>query len=79
MVQWRNSGERFGVVAQGLHWGIFVLIAYQMIGALLIDAFAPESTGRQFMLDAHESIGITTLLLVLARVAAAISTTAWRA
>lgn len=69
MVQWRNSGERFGAVAQGLHWGIFVLIVYQMIGALLIDAFPRESTGRQFMLDAHESVGLATLLVVLARVA----------
>jgi cytochrome b561 len=67
MTQWRNSSERFGAVAQSLHWSMFVLIAAGFVGALVIDEFPRDSAGKAFMLATHESLGVTALLLACAR------------
>jgi superoxide oxidase len=64
MAQWRNTSERYGAPARWLHWSFVALIAFQMIGAELIDAFPRESFGRRFLLDGHESVGLAALLLV---------------
>lgn len=69
MGEWRNTSKRYGAVARWLHWSFVALIAFQMIGAQLIDAFPRESFGRRFMLDSHESVGLAALLLVAARLA----------
>jgi superoxide oxidase len=69
MAQWRNTSERYGALARWLHWSFVALIAFQIIGAQLIDAFPRESFGRRFVLDTHESVGLAALLLVTARLA----------
>jgi cytochrome b561 len=67
MIQWRNTDERYGAVAQVLHWTIFALIALQFVSAELIDAFPRESAGRAAVLGIHESLGLAALALVLIR------------
>jgi cytochrome b561 len=69
MNQWRNSSERFGAVAQALHWSMVVLIALALVGALVIDAFPRDSAGQLLMRATHESLGVTVLLLACARIA----------
>jgi superoxide oxidase len=69
MGKWRNTSEQYGALARWLHWSFVALIAFQMIGAELIDAFPRESFGRRFLLDTHESVGLAALLLVAARLA----------
>ena len=66
-MRWRNTVDRFGAGAQLLHWALFALLAFQMIGVQFIDAFPRDSAGRAFMLAAHESAGMTVLLLVAIR------------
>ena len=66
-MQWRNTLDRYGTGAQLLHWTLFVLLAFQVIGVQLVDAFPRDSAGRAFVLAAHETGGMIVLLLVLLR------------
>jgi cytochrome b561 len=68
MIQWRNTGERYGSVAQFLHWTIFALIALQFISAQLVDVFPRASAERGMVIGVHESLGLAALALVLIRV-----------
>jgi cytochrome b561 len=67
-MQFRNTDQRYGSIAQVLHWTIFVLIALQFGSALLVDAFPRESTERATVIGVHESLGLAALALVLIRV-----------
>lgn len=69
MAQWRNTNDRYGAVAQTLHWAIFALIVLQFAGGLLVDAFPRGSPVRNFVVDLHESLGLATLALVAVRLA----------
>jgi cytochrome b561 len=67
MVQWRNTDERYGAIAQALHWTIFALVALQFASAELVDAFPRGSAERGLVIDVHESLGLAVLALVMVR------------
>jgi cytochrome b561 len=67
-IQWRNSTERYGTVAQVLHWTIFVLVAFQFASAWLVDTFPRASAERAMVINLHESLGLAALTLVAIRV-----------
>ena len=64
-----SASNPYGAVARLLHWLLFALIAIQVPGGLLIEAFPRASEARVFVLSTHTSLGIAALLLVLARIA----------
>jgi cytochrome b561 len=67
-MQWRNSQERWGVVAQTLHWSIAVLvIALALVGLLMQEM--PNSPDKLKVYALHKSVGLTVLLLVVLRLA----------
>lgn len=62
----RNTHDRYGMVAQLLHWSVVAGIVLQYIWAWRIDN--TESIRQQFSLvTTHKSIGMTILMLVLLR------------
>lgn len=61
--------ERYGALARGLHWTMFAIVAVQVAGGLLLDSVPRNSPLRGLAFDAHETLGIVALLLVLARLA----------
>jgi cytochrome b561 len=63
------SPNAYGAAARFLHWALFALIAVQVPGGLLIEAFPRASDARLFVLSTHTSLGIAALLIVLARIA----------
>lgn len=70
-MQFRNSGDSYGIVAQVLHWVIAALVLAQLaIGVYA--ANLPVSLARLQWLSRHKSLGLGILALVLARLA-------WRA
>jgi len=68
-MQWRNSEERYGAVAQFLHWGMFAVIALQLIAGELMDELPKPSAIRGLAYDAHETLGLVLLGLVFLRIA----------
>jgi cytochrome b561 len=66
-MQWRNSQERYGSVAQWLHWGMFVLIALQVVGGEVLEELPKKPAIRGFAFDAHETIGLVVLFLLFLR------------
>jgi cytochrome b561 len=68
-MQWRNSEERYGAVAQFLHWSMFAVIALQLIGGQLMDELPKKTAIRGFAYDAHETLGLVLLGLVFLRIA----------
>lgn len=67
MIDWRNTSERYGAIAQFLHWTIFALIALQFVSAELVEAFPRTSAERAMVITVHESLGLAALALVLIR------------
>jgi cytochrome b561 len=68
-MQWRNTHERYGAVAQLLHWGMFAFIALQLVGGEVLDELPRKSAIRAFAFDAHESLGLLLLALLALRLA----------
>ena len=65
-VSLRNTSNRYGLIAQLLHWAVVVGIVLQYVWAWRIDN--TESIREQFSLvTTHKSIGMTILLLVILR------------
>lgn len=62
-----NSEQRFGVVAQWLHWGMFALLAMQVVGGHVLDELPRQTVIRGFAYDAHETLGLIVLFLVFLR------------
>jgi cytochrome b561 len=62
----RNSTERYGAVAQALHWLIVVLILLQVTIALRA-AGLPQGVQKILTLGWHKSFGMTVLMLVILR------------
>lgn len=62
-----NSDQRFGVVAQWLHWGMFALIALQLVGGHVLEELPKRTALRGFAFDAHETLGLIALFLVFLR------------
>lgn len=67
-MQWRNSSERYGAVAQFLHWGMFVLIALNFIGGEVMGELPKKTAIRGFAFDAHETLGLIVLFLLFLRI-----------
>ena len=67
-MQWRNSEERYGAVAQFLHWSMFAVIALQLIGGQLMGELPKKTAIRGFAYDAHETLGLVLLGLVFLRI-----------
>lgn len=68
-MQWRNTSERYGAVAQLLHWGMFAFVALQLVGGEVLEELPKKSAIRGFAFDAHESLGILVLALLVVRIA----------
>jgi cytochrome b561 len=69
MIQWRNTDEHYGSIAQFLHWTVFGCIALQFVSALLVDVFPRASTEQATVVTVHESLGLAVLALVAIRIA----------
>ncbi len=62
----RNTPHRYGLVAQGFHWLIVLLIVIQyQMGKLAEDL--PLGMDKLIMMSRHKSLGITILALAVAR------------
>ena len=66
-MQIRNSTDRYGGVAQFLHWLIVALLIVQVTTALLADDM-PDGLAKLTLLARHKSFGMTILGLALIRV-----------
>lgn len=66
MLRFRNSAERYGIIAQAFHWLIAVLLLVQ-VGLGLYAARLPLSLARLEWLSRHKSLGLAALALVLLR------------
>ncbi|HEX7034503.1 MAG TPA: cytochrome b [Pseudomonadales bacterium] len=67
-VQWRNTEERWGAVAQALHWLIALALLGQMALGWVMVSWRLSPTKLE-LYAAHKSLGITLFVLVLARLA----------
>lgn len=66
-MQWKNSAEHYGIVAQGFHWLIVLLIIVQyQLGEIAHDL--PPGIDKLIMMSRHKSLGITILALALMRI-----------
>ena len=63
-IPWRNTKERYGAVAQLLHWTIVVLVICQFVLGFSASGM-PISIERLVILVRHKSIGMTILALAL--------------
>lgn len=70
-IPWRNTPERYGAVAQLLHWGIVALVITQFVLGFSAQGL-PIGIERFMLLVRHKSIGMTVFGLALLRLA-------WRA
>ena len=65
-IPWRNTPERYGAVAQLLHWTVVALVITQFVLGFTA-ADMPISLQRLVLLARHKSFGMTILALVLLR------------
>lgn len=68
-MQWKNNSERFGLVAQWLHW----LVAIGIIGAYVAMFYKHEFTEKKtpenlFAMQMHISFGLSVLSLMVLRI-----------
>jgi cytochrome b561 len=64
----RNTAQRWGAIAQLLHWLIVALIITQFTLATLFDDLPPGAR-KLALLARHKSVGITILMLAVLRLA----------
>src|SRR4030067_792755 len=62
----RNSKERFGVLPQVFHWGVFFLFVSLYVLAEMMEG-APKGPEKLALYGLHKSIGTTVLFLVFLR------------
>jgi cytochrome b561 len=62
----RNSPDRYGSIAQSLHWIIAALIVTQFVLASLAEDL-PLGLAKLSMFARHKSVGMTILMLAVAR------------
>ncbi len=67
-----NTTDRYGYVAQLLHWAVVGLVITQFVLVSIIEELPRSSLERFEVTSLHKSVGITVLLLAVARLA-------WRA
>ncbi len=67
-IRWKNSKTDWGAVARAFHWIIALLIIAQMVLGKVADEMSLSPTKIDLFVW-HKSIGVTLLLLVIARLA----------
>ena len=65
-MQWRNTDQSYGILAQGLHWLVAGLV-FAQFGLGLYAAGLPLGIARLEWLTRHKSLGLAVLALVLVR------------
>lgn len=66
-MHWKNSEDRYGVIAQVFHWLIVMLIIVQYQMGKIAEDLAP-GLDKLIMMSRHKSLGITILLLAMLRI-----------
>jgi len=68
----RNTPTEYGSVTRTLHWAVFLLFAYQFVGANLMTRLGGGERvlgmGQDLLYNWHKSVGLVLLLLAFARV-----------
>lgn len=67
-MQWRNSPDRFGALAQGAHWLAVLLIAAAWLLGEFHEAF-PKGAARSSAMWFHKEAGLLVILLLAFRLA----------
>ena len=67
-MSFRNTGDRWGSVAQAFHWIIVALIVAQLTLASIAERL-PLGGAKVAALARHKSVGITILALAILRLA----------
>lgn len=65
-MQFKNSHQRYGVVAQMFHWTVVVLIVIQFVLANQAEDAGSE-LHKAKLLTMHKSVGMTVFMLAIAR------------
>lgn len=67
-----NTPQAYGTVTRTLHWTVFVLFAYQYLGANLMTRIGRDASvlgmNQDMLYNWHKSIGLVLLVLAAARV-----------
>jgi cytochrome b561 len=66
---WRNTQARFGLVSRAAHWATATLVLCLIPIGLFMQTLTPNAPDRAVFVAVHETIGVTVLVLVLARLA----------
>lgn len=74
-MQIRNTQARWGIVAQSLHWLVFILFVAQFVSAEVMMDMA-ESPEKWEFYALHKSIGVLLLFIVFLRISWRMSSTA---
>jgi cytochrome b561 len=64
----RDSTDRYDGVTRALHWSIALLLLLQVAGGLVLEELPRKTALRAFAFDAHESVGIVVLALIVVRI-----------
>jgi cytochrome b561 len=67
-MKWRNGAERYGIIAQSLHWLIAALVFAQIALGIYVDGL-PVSLARLQWVARHKSLGLLILALFVLRLA----------
>ncbi|HET6520848.1 MAG TPA: cytochrome b [Geminicoccaceae bacterium] len=68
-MQIHNTPDRWGAVQQTLHWLIVALAVVQIGAGFYMGGFPPDEIGRLSAFSLHATLGLTILVLMLARLA----------
>ena len=64
----RNTADRYGPVARGLHWAIGLLVLAQIAGGFVAFELLGKSAERSALIGVHKAMGVMLLALVLVRI-----------
>jgi cytochrome b561 len=68
-VPWRNSTSTYGLISRGAHWATATLVLCLIPIGLFMQTLPATSSERSVFVAVHETLGLTVLVLVLARIA----------
>jgi cytochrome b561 len=68
MLEWRNTAERYGVIARVLHWAIGALLLVEIAIGIVAFELLERSAQRSALIGVHKALGVTLLALVLVRI-----------